>query len=129
MRRILLEAPGSTVKSAVRRSRSENVNVCSYLHRVKLGFDASHTFHSGDSSSIERADGHQACSDREVSLNEKYKEIQVLHPGELGDLEGQWDPPTPQAYHSAWGMENWMGGEGTGRGGDSWKNLESPLLT
>lgn len=77
MRRTLLEAPGSTVKSAVKRSRSESVNMCSYLHRVNPGFDASHTFHSGDSSSIERADGHQACGDGEMSLNEKYKENQA----------------------------------------------------
>lgn len=45
--------------------------MCSYLHGVQLGSDASHTFHSGDSSSIQRADGHQARGDGEVSLNEK----------------------------------------------------------
>lgn len=35
----------------------------------------------------------------------------VLPPGELGDQEEQQDPPTPQAYHSAWEMGNWTGGQ------------------
>lgn len=50
--------------------------MCSYLYGVKLGFDASNTFYSGDSSSIQRANGHQACSDGEVALYEKHKENQ-----------------------------------------------------
>lgn len=58
------------------KSRSETMRTCSHLHGVKPGFDASNTFHGGDSSSIQRADGHQACSDGEVSLYEKYKENQ-----------------------------------------------------
>lgn len=43
------------------------MTMCSYLHRVKPGVDASNTFHSGDSSPVQRADGHQARSDGEVS--------------------------------------------------------------
>lgn len=51
--------------------------MCSYLHGVKPGFDASNTFHSGDSAApLQRADGHQAGSDREVSLCEKHRENQ-----------------------------------------------------
>lgn len=48
----------------------------SYLHGMNPGFDASYSFYCGDSSSIQRADGHQACGDREVSLYEKHKENQ-----------------------------------------------------
>lgn len=74
-----LEASGSTANTAFGKKiklRSEKMRMCSYLYRVKPGFDASNTFHGGDSSSIQRADGHQACSDREVFLYKKHKESQ-----------------------------------------------------
>lgn len=47
--------------------------MCTYLHGVQPGFDASYTFHSGDSSPVQGAQGHQACHDREVSLYEKHR--------------------------------------------------------
>lgn len=37
------------------------------LHGVEPGLDASHTFHGGDSSPMQGAQGHQACHDGEVS--------------------------------------------------------------
>ena len=74
-----LEAIGGTVSTVLITKiglRSEKIGMCSYLHGVKPGFDASNTFHSGDGSPIQRADGHQAGGDREVSLCEKHRENQ-----------------------------------------------------
>ena len=42
--------------------------LCAYLHGVNPGFDASYTFHSGDGSPIQRADGHQAGCNRIMAV-------------------------------------------------------------
>lgn len=73
--------------------KNEISRKCTYLHSVKPGFDTSYTFYGGDSHSMERADGHQACSDGEVSFmrstGEKKVNNQVLSNGQLGNHEKQ----------------------------------------
>lgn len=50
------------------------IRIHSYLHGVNPGFDASYTFYRGDSSPIQRTDGHQACGDWIMTVIELCKE-------------------------------------------------------